>query len=126
MAIPFMTDAEFDDLKPLIDDGMATLQEWNDPPSIQLRRRAEASGNFADAGPPFTPIAIRDAQRMERVAGENTGRITVVNGGELWVRPAQDIRRDDRFTIDGVTHVVTRVLPADRVKQVARFERLGG
>ena len=118
-------DAEFDALAPDIDEGLGVLQVWEDPPSIQLRRR-DTNGNFANAGTPFTPVRVRLADRLEQTSGANTGMVTVINGGELWLRPARDVRRDDRFALNGVTCEVTRVDPTTRIKQVVQFRRLGG
>lgn len=118
-------DAEFDELAPDIDEGLGILQVWEDPPQVQLRRR-DANGTFANAGTPFAPVRVRLADRLEQQAGANTGIVSITNGGEMWLRPARDVRRDDRFALNGVTCEVTRVDPMTRIKQVVQFRRLGG
>lgn len=119
-------DAEFDALAPEIDEGLGILQVWEDPPQVQIRRRDATSGNFANAGTAFKPVRVRLADRMEQSTGANAGIVSIVNGGELWVRPARDIRRDDRFNLNGVTCEVTLVEAPTRIKQVVQFRYLGG
>jgi hypothetical protein len=125
--MPFMTSADFDQFNPLIREGMETLQAYTNPDPIQLRRRDEVSGNFTNAGAPFTPIDVRLADRMEQVGGANTGRVEVVNGGTMRAFAPLDVRRDDRFAYNDATAVVTLVEDEVRGGYVTvNFRLLGG
>lgn len=125
--MPFMTSAQFDEFDPLIREGMATLQAYAKPAPIQLRRRDATSGNFANAGPAFTPIDVKLADRLEQVTGANAGRVEIVNGGTFRAFTPLDVRRDDRFAVNGATAEVTLVEPVKRGGYVTvNFRLLGG
>ena len=124
----YITAAELLTLQGVVDEGKDTIRTYRATPSVQLRRRDATSGNFANAGAPFTPVKIDLANRLEQAGGENTGMVTIANGGTMHVQAGIDIRRDDRFAVAGTTHVVTLVKPARDVfgYRDVEFIRLGG
>lgn len=128
MTDPFMTADKLAALQGVVDRGKETIRVYRATPAVQLRRRDATSGNFADAGTPFVPVRIDLANRMETESGANAGRVTVTSGGTMEVQDGIDIRRSDRFTIDGVQYEVTLVKPARTVFGYRDVEltRLGG
>jgi hypothetical protein len=124
----FITEAELLELQGIVDEGKDTIRVYRDTPTIQLRRRDATTGNFANAGAAFTPVKIDLADRLEQSSGANAGLVTVTNGGTMEVQAGIDIRRDDRFTVNGVTYAVTLVKPAKNVYGYRDVEltRMGG
>jgi hypothetical protein len=124
----FITEAELLELQGIVDEGKDTIRTYRDTPTIQLRRRDASTGNFANAGAAFTPVKIDLADRLEQSSGANAGLVTVTNGGTMEVQQGIDIRRDDRFTVNGVTYAVTLVKPAKNVYGYRDVEltRMGG
>jgi hypothetical protein len=124
----FITEAELLELQGIVDEGKDTIRVYRDTPTIQLRRRDASTGNFANAGAAFTPVKIDLADRLEQSSGANAGLVTVTNGGTMEVQAGIDIRRDDRFTVSGVTYAVTLVKPAKNVYGYRDVEltRMGG
>lgn len=124
----FITAAELLELQGIVDEGKDTIRVYRDTPAIQLRRRDATSGNFANAAPVFTPVKIDLADRLEQSTGANAGYVQVTNGGTMEVQAGIDIRRDDRFTVNGVTYEVTLVEPAKNVfgYRDVQLTRLGG
>jgi hypothetical protein len=124
----FITEAELLELQGIVDEGKDTIRTYRDTPTIQLRRRDATTGNFANAGAAFTPVKIDLADRLEQSSGANAGLVTVTNGGTMEVQQGIDIRRDDRFTVNGVTYAVTLVKPAKNVYGYRDVEltRMGG
>jgi hypothetical protein len=124
----FITEAELLELQGIVDEGKDTIRVYRDTPTIQLRRRDATTGNFANAGAAFTPVKIDLADRLEQSSGANAGLVTVTNGGTMEVQQGIDIRRDDRFTVNGVTYAVTLVKPAKNVYGYRDVEltRMGG
>jgi hypothetical protein len=109
--VPQVTEGEAREIRGSFRDLFVTLRETFGPPAIQLRRRDEATGNFANAGLPFTPESITLPNRQEQVSGQNTGLVSADHAGKMQVKATIDIRRADRFQVDGVTCVVTFVPP---------------
>lgn len=114
--------------QPKIDEAKDTVRTYRATPAIQLRRRDETSGNFADAGVAFVPVKIDLANRMESEGGANAGMVTITSGGTMEVQAGIDIRRDDRFAIDGVWYEIGLVRPATNVYgyRTVELTRLGG
>lgn len=124
----YLTAAELLALKPVYDEGKDTIRVYRATPAIQLRRRDETTGNFANATLPFTPVKIDLANRLETEAGANAGQVTVTNGGTMEVQAGIDIRRDDRFAVNGVWYEVGLVRPAANLfgYRTVDLTRLGG
>lgn len=111
-----------------IDKAKNTVRTYRATPAIQLRRRDATTGNFANAGAAFVPVKIELANRLETTTGANSGMVQVMSGGTMEVQAGIDIRRDDRFAVDGVWYEVELVRPAENVFGYRRVEltRLGG
>lgn len=122
----FMSVRDFTSMAdPLIREGLETLQNFLDPEQIALVRR-DAGGSFQTVNV-FTPIDVRLANRLEQVTGQNAGIVEIVNGGTLRAFAPLDIRRDDRFTLNGQACIVTLVEDEQRGGVItANFRLMGG
>ena len=105
-----VTAAEAREIRGAFRDLTVTLRDVFGPPSVTLKRRSETSGNFATVAT-FTPEAIVLPKRQEAVSGANAGMVRVTNAGQMTVAATLDIRRDDRFLLDGRWATVTDVAP---------------
>lgn len=102
---PFLSAATVAKLRRLDRRGDATTQAVTAPPTVTLRRRDPATGNFGTEAT-FQPYALELADRMEQAGGANTGLVSATATGTMVVDGDLDIRRDDRFTVDGITYRV--------------------
>lgn len=103
-ATPFMTDAEFAELEPVIEDGWATLQEWYSQTITIARQGGTTVGTF-------DVVSIKLANRRETVTGAGTPISTTELDGtlRLWTADvgATPVRRGDRFIWNGQACVVS-------------------
>ncbi len=93
MVLPYMTDAEFDALEPVMADGWATLREWHGNMTVTVRRQD------GTATAPLPVVSIRLADRMEQASG-TVATATAQSGTlRLWTADvdATPIRQGDRF-----------------------------
>lgn len=102
-AVPFMTDADFDDLEPVMADGWATLAEWY-ATSIQIVRQGGATvGTFA-------AVSIKLANRQEYATGAGSPVQDTEQSGllRLWTSAvtATPVKQGDRFIWNGQACVI--------------------
>jgi hypothetical protein len=103
-AVPYMTDAEFADLEPLIEDGWATLGEWYENlPLTFVRQGGTTVGTL-------TAISIKRANRQATPTGGGTPvSATEMDGTlRLWTADidATPVRQGDRFIWQGQACVI--------------------
>lgn len=124
----YITAAELLELQGIVDEGKDTIRTYRATPAIQLRRRDATTGNFANAGASFVPVKIELANRLETTTGANAGMVQVTSGGTMEVQAGIDIRRDDRFAVNGVWYEVELVRPTTNVfgYRTVELTRLGG
>ena len=107
MVVPFMTDAEFDDLEPLMADGWATLGEWYGDMTVTVARQG-----VGEVGT-FSVVSIGLAARQERPTGAGTPVAQTEQSGtlRLWTADITDgaILRGDRFIWNGQACVIAAV-----------------
>ena len=101
MATPFMTDAEFDALEPLMADGWATYQEWTST-SITITRQ-DATQDTVQV------ISIGLADRQEQQQGTGSSSLSTELTGSFRAFASEfsrPVRQGDRFTWQGMTCIV--------------------
>ena len=103
-ALPYMTDAEFDDLEDVMAEGWATLREWYGNTSLTIARQDGTTGAY-------TAVSIRLANRQEVNAGTGTPvqAVEVVGMLRLWTADtaARSVRIGDRFVWNTQKCVIT-------------------
>lgn len=103
-ALPYMTDAEFDDLEPVMAEGWATLREWYGNTVLTIARQDGSTGNY-------TAVSIKRADRQEVNAGTGTPVQSVEVTGflRLWTADttARSVRVGDRFVWNTQKCVIT-------------------
>jgi hypothetical protein len=104
MSTPFMTEAEFDALEPLMSDGWATLGEFYATSIAIVRQDGTAVGTF------FV-VSIDIANRVAITTGAGTPMAETELGGtlRLWTEDVTDfpVWRGDRFIWNGHNCVIS-------------------
>jgi hypothetical protein len=123
----FLSAATIAKLRRLDRRGDATTQAVTQPPTVTLRRRDPDTGEMGDVAT-FTPYDLVIEDRMEQAGGANTGLVTATITATMRVDGDLAIRRDDRFTVDGVTYRVDLPEPVLTVggRRDVRLTVLGG
>jgi hypothetical protein len=102
-ALPYMTDAEFDELESVMAEGWATLREWYGNTSLTIARQDGTTGAY-------TVVSIRLANRQEQQTGTGTPtQGTELTGAlRLWTSDvtARSVRIGDRFVWNGQLCVI--------------------
>ena len=105
MVVPFMTDAEFDALEPVMADGWATLREWYGDTSITIARQGgTVVGTFE-----VVSIALANREAVVTGAGEPVGMTERDGALRLWTAAVTSapVRRGDRFLWNGQACIVS-------------------
>jgi hypothetical protein len=104
MATPFMTDAEFDALEPIMADGWATLREWYGNTTITVARQGGTTvGTF-----PVVSVRLANREPATTGAGSPVGATELDGTLRLWTDDvtASPIHRGDRFLWNGQAVVI--------------------
>jgi hypothetical protein len=103
-AVPYMTDAEFADLEPIMESGWATLGEWYENLSLTFVRQGGTTIGTLDI------ISIKRANRQANATGGGTPVATTEQAGTLRLWTADiattPIRQGDRFLWQGQACVI--------------------
>lgn len=96
-----LSGAELAEIDSVMRQAWATVQEWRNPPMIQLRRRGE-DGAFANEGDPFQPIRFSLNGEQEPNLPEGASEVKVTGSMRVYADGGNthpQLRRDDRFRI---------------------------
>lgn len=103
MPTPFMTDADFDALEPLMADGWATLGEWYGDIQVTIARQSGIANTF-------DVVSIKLDNREGTVTGSGTPTADTELSGvlRLWTTAvtAKPVWRGDRFVWNGQACVI--------------------
>jgi hypothetical protein len=104
-ALPFMTDAEFADLEPIMESGWATLAEWYENLAITFMRQGGTTVGTLDI------ISIERENRQEIATGGGTPTSGTELSGTMRVwtddLATVDIQQGDRFLWQGMACIVS-------------------
>lgn len=103
--IPQVSEAEGREIRGAFRDLYVTMREAFQPETIELRRRSESTGNFATVAT-FQPETLSLPRVQDRTGATNVGMVRATREGRMSVAGTIDIRKDDRFDLNGRTAVV--------------------